>query len=187
MALSSIQARPLVVAPKATAAKPAPAANQAPVASKPAVATAPVKTQTTPLILDLIVSGVKGALAPLQLLWSAVPSAIRNVRDITNGKISVGRGAANIITDTGVGVGQAALAGTTVQAASIIAGPLLVYVPAAMLPFAGIAIGIGTLIGTYALSNFILKKTGAKEKLANGLTKLFGGDKPAPAPAPAKA
>lgn len=206
MALTSIQNRSLVVAPKAkpaAAAKPAvepakstnpalkavktihqvaPSAAMATLAA-PALATAAF---TPPLIFDIIKASIRQGVGLMNLAWFVVPSAINNIRDITNDKISVGRGAANVVSDTGVAVVKGIAASVAVQSLSVIAGPLLSFLPMAVLPFAGIAIGIGGLVGTYWLLGKVVNKTGVDKKISDGLTKLFGGDKPAPTPAPAK-
>ncbi|MFN3428409.1 MAG: hypothetical protein ACK46X_00495 [Candidatus Sericytochromatia bacterium] len=200
MALN-VNNRPLVTvaSPKASLAQPAVARAAVMPAAKPAVATkpaivAPAKAAaapasispavfTPPVIVDILWQSFKGGFGLLNLVWMVGPSAFRNVRDLTNGKISVGRGAANITTDATIGIGKGILAGAAVQALQIAAGPLLGLIPAAALPFAGIAIGIGGLIGTYWGLGKLVKATGLDTAMSNGLTKLFGGDKPAPAPA----
>ncbi|MNS32200.1 hypothetical protein D3C72_642780 [compost metagenome] len=167
-------AKPVVATlPKASLAQPAAAA---PASISPAVFTPPV-------IVDILWQSIKGGVGLLNLVWMVGPSAFRNVRDLTNGKISVGRGAANITTDAAVGITKGILVGAAVQALQIAVAPLLGLIPAAALPFAGIAVGIGGLIGTYWVLGKVVKATGLDKKLSDGLTKLFGGDKPAPAPA----
>jgi hypothetical protein len=111
------------------------------------------------------------------------PSIFRNARDVASHKESVGRGAANVVTESSINIGKGIAAGVAVQALQIAAGPALGLLPVAALPFAGIALGIGGLIGTYWLLGKLVKKTGVDTKMSNGLTKLFGGDLPAPAPA----
>lgn len=200
MALTAINNRPLVTAaPKAkTAAQPAAApkgdstlvkgaravGQVAPSAAIGTVSTAfAVRAAfTPPLIVDIVKQSIQNGVGLMNLAWFVVPSAIRNVRDVTNDKISLGRGAANVITDTGLGVAKGIGAGIAVQSLQVIAGPLLGFVPAAMLPFAGLALGIGGLIGAYWVLGKVEKATGIGTKISNGLTKLFGGDKPAPAP-----
>ena len=193
MALN-VSNRPLVSPAAKVAAAPRAAAKPA-VETKPAVAVKPAEAAkpssigaaafTPPVIVDIIWQSMKSGVGLVNLVWMVGPSAFRNVRDLTNGKISVGRGAANIITDAGVNIGKGVVAGAAVQALQIAVGPALGLLPAAVLPFAGIAVGIGGLVGTYWLLGKLVKKTGVDTKLSNGLTKLFGGDKPAPAAAPA--
>lgn len=176
--------RPAVVAKPAADTKPALVVKKAEAAASASISPA---TFTPPVIVDIIWQSMKSGVGLVNLVWMVGPSAFRNVRDLTNGKISVGRGAANIISDATVNIGKGIAAGVAVQALQIAAGPALGLIPAAALPFAGIALGIGGLVGTYWLLGKLIKKTGVDTKLSNGLTKLFGGDKPAPAPAPAKA
>jgi hypothetical protein len=189
MALN-VSNRPLVAATKPAAVKPA-VVKAAVQPAKPAVATAPVAKPasvsaaafTPPVIVDILWQSFKGGFGLLNLVWMVGPSAFRNIRDVTNDKISMARGGANIVTDATIGIGKGIAAGAAVQAIQIAAGPLLGLIPVAALPFAGIAIGIGGLIGTYWALGKLVKATGLDTKMSNGLTKLFGGDKPAPAPA----
>ena len=144
---------------------------------------------TPPLIFDLIKSGIRSSLSVTNVAWHAVPSAFRNVRDAINGKVSAGRAAANVATDTTLGLAKNAGAFAGVQALTVAIGPVLGMLPIspAILPFVSIGVALGGLVGTYWVMNKVINKLGLHEKMSNGLTKLFGGDKPAPAPSTAKA
>lgn len=171
-AAKAVTARPAASAPRAVVVKPSESAK--PAAISPAAFTPPV-------IVDIIWQSMKSGVGLVNLVWMVGPSAFRNVRDLTNGKISVGRGAGNILADTAVNVGKGIAAGAAVQALQIAVGPALGLLPVAALPFAGIAVGIGGLLATYWLLGKLVKKTAVDTKLSNVLTRLFGGDKPAPA------
>lgn len=184
MALSPIQNRPLVkpqvpVAPRAQA--PAPVRTTA---AAPAVQEGAKPAFTPPLIWDLVLAGGRMALAPVQAMWSFVPSTIRNARDVTNGHISVARGAGNVVSDGTIGLTKFAVAGASVQALQVIVAPWLGVVPPNLMLPVSLLVGVGGLIGSYMVTGKLVKWTGVDKKLANGVTNLLGGDKPA-AEAPA--
>lgn len=202
MAISSINARPLVVAPKAAAPKVAPKVVAAPAQTDagstlgnaartigeiaPSTAIDIVGTalgmRTPPLIVDIFKDSLRSGFRMTNVAWFVVPSAFRNIRDIAKDKISVARGVANVASDTTIGIGKGIVAGVAVQSLSVAVGPLLGALPAAVLPFAGIGIGLVGMAATYFVLNKVIRGTGIDKKLSDGLTKLFGGDK-----APAKA
>jgi hypothetical protein len=168
------------------AAKPAVATKAAaPVATTQAIPLPPLSTWTPPVIVDIIWQGFKGGFGLANLAWMVGPSIFRNARDIVSHKESVGRGAANVVTESTINITKGIAAGVAVQALQIAAGPLLGLLPAAALPFAGIVMGLGGLVGAYWGLGKLVKATGLDTKMSNGLTKLFGGDM-TPAPAPAK-
>lgn len=216
--MTTIANRPLVTAkaqaPVARPAAPAPApaqtkpafTNSMPVVAQPAGMVWPTFTKvvqfvgqaggrfTPPVIVDIFKSSVKSGFGLQNILWTAVPSAFRNVRDAMNGKESYGRAAANVTTETGFGIAKGIVSGVVVQAASIAAGPLLGLLPANPMVMMGasLAISLGGLMGSYWVMNKVIKKTGVDKAVADKLTNVFGGDKapaaaPAAAPTPAKA
>lgn len=163
-------AKPVVVAKAA-----APVAPAAPVKAQ-AIPLPPLSTWTPPVIVDIIWQGFKGGFGLANLAWMVGPSIFRNARDVVSHKESVGRGAANVVTESSINIGKGIAAGVAVQALQIAAGPLLGLIPAAALPFAGIALGLGGLVGSYWLLGKVVKATGLDTAMSNGLTKLFGGD-----------
>lgn len=134
---------------------------------------------TPPVIVDIFKSSVKSGFSLTNLAWFIVPSAIRNVRDVASDKISGGRAAANVTTEATMGIAKGIMAGTVTQSLSIATGPLMGLLPIspAILPFVGIGVGLVGLVGTYWVMNKVIKKTGIDQKMADGLTKLLGGDK----------
>lgn len=145
--------------------------------------------RTTPVFFDIVTSSIKSSISVSNLAWQVIPSAIGNVRNVASGKISAGRAGANVATETTFGIAKGIGSAIAVQSLSIAIGPALGLVPVAILPYAGIAVALGGLVLSYFVMNKLIKATGIDQKMADGLTKLFGGDK-APAPAavtPAKA
>lgn len=134
---------------------------------------------TPPVIFDVVKNAFKSGIGLVNLAWFIIPSAIRNVRDVVSDKISWSRGGANVITEAGLGVTKGIAAGVVVQSLSIATGPLLGLLPLspALLPFVGIGLSMAGMFGTYWVFNKLVKKTGIDQKIADGLTKLLGGDK----------
>jgi hypothetical protein len=142
------------------------------------------KIATIPVIGTIITTSIKSGFGLQNLAWFVVPGAIRNVQAVAGGKESVGRAVGNVATETTFGVVKGIISGVAVQAVSVAVAPLLglITIPAAILPFAGIAIGLGTMFLAYQVMNRVVKATGMDQKMADGITNLLGGDlKPAPA------
>jgi hypothetical protein len=129
---------------------------------------------------------MKNGVGLVNLVWMIGPTAFSNLRDMASHKESVARGSANIISDSTINIGKGIAAAVAQQALLIAAGPALGLLPVAALPFAGIALALGGLVGSYWLLGKVVKATDLNHKLSNGLTKLFGGDLPAKT-TPAKA
>lgn len=197
--------RPITIAPRPqTPAQPARPVTtiQAAVVAPPAVKTnsiwqfpgmAGVDTllkglnigKTPPVIVDVITSSIKNSISLSNLAWQVIPSAIRNVRDVASHKISAGRAGANVATETVFGIGKGIGSAIAVQSLSIAIGPLMGFIPVAVLPYAGIGIALGGLVASYWVMNKVIKATKIDQKMADGLTKLFGGDMKAPVVNPA--
>jgi hypothetical protein len=141
---------------------------------------------TPPVIVDIVKSSIRSGFSLSNIAWFVVPSTIRNVRDVMSDKISSGRAAANVATEASFGIGKGIVAGAVVQSLSIATGPLIGLLPIspAILPFVGIKIKLAGMVGTFWGLNRLIKKTGVDQKMADGLTNLFGGDKPGTAEAP---
>lgn len=137
---------------------------------------------TMPVIGQIISASVKSGFALSNILWTAVPSAFRNVKAVAGHKESAGRGAANVATETAFQIGKGIVSGVAVQAVSVALGPVLglITIPAAILPFVGIATSLGTMWLAYKGMNALIKKTHIDQKMADGITNVLGGDlKPA--------
>lgn len=141
---------------------------------------------TPPVIVDIFKSSLKSGFSLTNIAWFVVPSAFRNVRDVMGDKISAGRAAANVATEATFGIGKGIISGTVVQSLSIATGPLLGLLPIspAILPFVGMGIGLAGMVGTFWGLNKLIKKSGVDQKMADGLTNIFGGDKPGTSEAP---
>lgn len=131
---------------------------------------------TMPVIGGIIGAAVKDGLSLSNLAWFVVPEAYRNVKAVSAHKESVGRAGANVATSAIFGIGKGIVSGAFVQTMSVATAPLLGLIPASILPFAGIAISLGGMFIAYKGMNFLVKHTGIDQKVANGLTKVFGGD-----------
>ncbi|MEB3196641.1 MAG: hypothetical protein VKP62_05495 [Candidatus Sericytochromatia bacterium] len=134
---------------------------------------------TPPVIVDIFKSSIRSGFSLTNIAWFVVPSAIRNGRDVASDKISVGRAAANVSTEATMGIGKGIMAGTVVQSLSIATGPLMGLLPIspAILPFVSIGVGLVGMVGTYWVMNKVVKATGIDQKMADTLTRWFGGDK----------
>lgn len=192
LATTTVKPQAPVVRPAAPVAAAKPSfSNSLPVVAQPVGMVWPVFTKvverisqvgaawTPPVIVDIFKSSVKSGFGLQNILWTAVPSAFRNVRDAMNGKESYGRAAANVTTETSFAIVKGIVAGVVVQSASIAAGPLLGLLPAnpMIMMGASIAISLGGLIGSFWVMNKIIKKSGIDQKMADSLTGVFGGDK----------
>lgn len=131
---------------------------------------------TMPVIGNIIGASIKDGMSLSNLAWQVVPETYRNVKAVAAHKESAGRGAANVTTSAVVGIGKGIVAGAFVQILSVAAGPALGFLPVAWLPFAGIAMGLGGMMVAYKGLDLLVKKTGLDQKMANALTKIFGGD-----------
>lgn len=136
---------------------------------------------TPPVIVDIAKGSLRSAVSLTNMAWQIIPSAISNVRSVFAGRISAGRGAANIATDTTLGIAKGISSGILVQSLSVATGPLIGLLPLSptLLPFVGMAVGLLGLGASYLLMNKLIKSTHVDAKLSNALTTLFGGDKPA--------
>jgi len=137
---------------------------------------------TMPVIGTIITTSIKSGVGLSNILWTAVPSAFRNVKAVASHKESAGRGAANVTTETVFQIGKGIVSGVAVQAVSVATGPLLglITIPAAILPFVGIGLSLGTMWLAYKGMNTLIKHTHMDQKLADGITNVLGGDlKPA--------
>ncbi|MDB5097267.1 MAG: hypothetical protein JWM80_1688 [Cyanobacteria bacterium RYN_339] len=200
--MTTISNRPINISPIKTVAAPTQPAPQ----TTAAVAPLPVNTDgifglapntaktavvlglnlgrlsTMPVIGQIIASSVKSGFGLSNILWTAVPSAFRNVTAVAKHSESAGRGAANVGTEVAFSIGKGIVSGVAVQAVSVAMGPILglITIPAAILPFVGIAIGLGSMMLAYKVMNTVIKHTKIDQKMANGITNLLGGDlKPA--------
>jgi hypothetical protein len=140
------------------------------------------KLATMPVIGNIIAASVKSGVGLSNILWTAVPSAFRNVSAVAKHTESAGRGAANVATETAFTIVKGILSGIAVQAVSVATGPLLglITIPAAILPFVGIGLSLGTMWLAYKGMNAFIKHSHIDQKMADGITNVLGGDlKPA--------
>lgn len=201
--MTTVANRPLVMANKpivAAAAKPV-VATAATAAATPSLATSDFNPSiqagidtvgrvlsggrfTPPVIVDIAKSSVMSAFRPMAILQNAGFSIFRNVKNLTQGKISVARAGGNVVTETTIGVAKGIGQGIVAQSVAVAMAPVLGMLPiaASAIPFVSIGVGIAALIGTNMVMNKVIRSTGIDQKMSDAITKALGGDKPGTAP-----
>lgn len=134
------------------------------------------RAATAPAMGTLLPSALRSGASWTNVLWTGASSLFSNAVAWADDRQSGARVAGNIVTDVTFSVGKGIVSSFAVQGTLGLLAPALGALPAPLGLVTGVVVGFATAMGVFAGLDAVLKRIGIGQKMADGLTQVFGGD-----------